>query len=80
MVVEHAFHDRLAVVECAFDRQRVDVIVLGRCHHASLHVGNRALRKQHEEIPRAAAAKRLDRSATGVARGRTTMWCAPRDW
>ena len=70
MVIEHALHDRLTVVECALDRQRVDVVVLGRRHHAPLHVGNAPLRKQHEEIGARAAAERLDRSATGVARGR----------
>ena len=69
-MIEHALHERLTVVECAFDRQRVDVVVLRRRHHAPLDVGNAPSGKQHEEIHARAAAKRLDGSTTGVARGR----------
>ena len=44
MVIEQALHDRLAVVEGALDRERMDVVVLGRGHHAPLHVGDAAVR------------------------------------
>ena len=67
MVVEHALHDRLAIIERALDRERVDVVVAGRRHHAPLHVGNAALRKQHEKIGAGAAAECLDRGSAGIA-------------
>ena len=70
VVVEQALHDRLAVVEGAFDRERVDVVVGGRGHHAPLHVGDAPVREQHEDVGAAAAAERLDRRAAGVAGGR----------
>ena len=50
VVVEQALHDRLAVVERAVDRDRVDVVVRRRRHHAALHVGDAAVRKQHDEV------------------------------
>ncbi len=70
MMIEHRLHDRLAIVEGAVDRERVDVGVLGAGHHPPLHVGDAAVRKQHDEIDLGAAAKRLDRGAAGVAGGR----------
>jgi hypothetical protein len=70
MVVEHAFHDRLAVIERTFDRHGVNVL-LPRCsHHAPLHIRNPAARKEHEQVRARATAKRLDRGAAGVPRRR----------
>ena len=70
VVVEHALHDRLAIIEGALDRQCVDIVVAGRRHHPPLHVGDAALRKQHEEIGAGAASERLDRGSAGIARRR----------
>ena len=70
MMIEHRLHDRLAVVEGAVDRQRMDVGVVGAGHHAPLHLGDAAVRKQHHEVDLGAAAERLDGGAAGVARGR----------
>ncbi len=70
VVVEHALHERLAVVEGAVDLERMDVVVVRGRHHPPLHVGDAAVRKQHVEIGAGAAAERFDRRAAGVARGR----------
>ena len=70
VVIEHALHQRLAIVERAFDRDRVDIGVIRGRHHAALHVGDAAVREQHHKIDTLAAAERLDRGAAGVARGR----------
>ena len=70
VMVEQAFHQRLAIVERAFDRDRVDVVIRRGRHHPPLHVGDAALREQHEQVGPLAAAKRLDRGAAGVAGGR----------
>ena len=69
-MIEHRLHQRLAVVEGAFDRERVHVCVRRRGHHAPLHVGDAAVREQHDHVDLRAAAERLDRGAAGVARGR----------
>ena len=69
-MIEHRLHQRLAVVEGAFDRERVHVGVRHRGHHAPLHLGDAALREQHHHVDLGAAAERLDRGAAGVARGR----------
>ena len=65
-----ALHDGLAVVERAVDRERMDVVVGRRGHHPALHVGDAAVREQHEQVGARAAAERLDRGAAGVAGGR----------
>ena len=67
MMLEHALHDRLAIVEGALDRQCMHVIVRERRHHPPLHVRNAAVRKEHEDIGAGAAAERLDRRCAGIA-------------
>ena len=70
VVIEHRLHQRLAVVEGAFDGERVHVVVGRRGHHAPLHLGDAALREQHHDVDLGAAAEGLDRGAAGVAGGR----------
>ena len=67
---EHALHDRLAVVECALDRERVHVLVRDRGHHAPLHVGDASLREQHKDVGALAPAEGFDRGCARIARGR----------
>ncbi len=69
-MIEHAFHDRLAVVEGAVDGERVHIVGGRRRHHPLLHVGDAALREQYDEVDLAAVAERFDRGAAGVAGGR----------
>ena len=69
-MIEQALHDRLAIVEMALDGERMDVRRAGRGHHATLHVGNTAVRKQYDEIDIVATGEGIDGSATGVAGGR----------
>ena len=69
-MIEHALHDRLAIVERAVDGDGADIGGVGRRHHPPLHVGNAALREQHDEVDLGATAERLDRGAAGIARGR----------
>ncbi len=69
-MVEHRLHQRLAIVEGAFDGQRMDVVFGRRRHHAPLHRRDAAVGKQHDDVDLGAAAKRLDRRAAGVAGGR----------
>ena len=70
VMIEQALHDRLAVVERAFDRERMHVRLGRRRHHAPLHLGDAAVRIEHDDVDLVAAAERLDRGAAGVARGR----------
>ena len=67
MVIEHAFDDGLAVVERTFDGERADIAGICRRHHPPLHVGDAALRKQHDEIDLVAVPESFDGGATGVA-------------
>ena len=70
VVIEHGLHDRLAIVEGALDGDALDVAGRRRRHHAPLHVGDAAVRKQHDEVDLVAVAKRLDGGAAGIARRR----------
>ena len=69
MMVEQPLHDRLAIVESAFDGNGVDIAGAGRGHHPALHVGDSAVGKQHDQIDIIQAGERVDRGAAGVARG-----------
>ena len=70
VVVEQALHDRLAIVERAFDRKRVHIRLGRRRHHAPLHVRDAAVRIERDHVDLIAAAERLDGRAAGIARGR----------
>ena len=69
MVVEQPFHDRLAVVEGAFDGKCMNIWRGCRRHHAPLHFGDAAVREQYDQINIGAVGECVDRSAAGVARG-----------
>ena len=69
-MIEQALHDRLTIVERTFDRERVDVGRSGRRHHPPLHLGDTAVRKQHDEVDIGEPREGLHRSPAGVARGR----------
>ncbi len=74
VVVEHRLGDRLAVVESAFDGDGVHVAVGRGRHHAPLHVGDAAVREQHEQVGAGAAAEtRLDGGAAEVSPEVATM-------
>jgi hypothetical protein len=51
----------------AFDRERSDVGRARRRHHPPLHVGNAAVRKQHDQIDIVETGKGIDRGAAGIA-------------
>ena len=68
-MIEHRLHQRLAVVEIAFDRQRVNVVIRRAGHHAPLHIGNAAVRIEHHHIHLFPAAESFDRGAAGIAGG-----------
>jgi hypothetical protein len=70
VVVEHAFDQRLAVVERAADGERVNVLLARRRHHAALHVGDASLGIEDHDIDALGAAKGLDGGAARVARRR----------
>ena len=70
VVPEHALHDRLAVIEGALDRERVDVVIRDRGHHAPLHIGDASLREQHKDVGALAPAEGFDRGCARVPRGR----------
>ena len=58
---------RLAIVEGALDGERADIGGARRRHHAPLHIGDAAVRKQHDRVDLVAVAERLDGGAAGVA-------------
>jgi hypothetical protein len=68
-VIEHALHERLTIVERAFDRQRMDIVVGRRRHHPPLHVGDATARKEREEVNAPSATKCLDGGPPCIARG-----------
>ena len=70
VVIEQPFHDRLAIVESAFDRQRMDIGSTRRRHHPPLHVGDPPVRKQHDQVDIVETGERVDRGTPGIARGR----------
>ena len=69
VMIEQPLHDRLAIVERAFDGERVNVGCARRRHHPPLHVGNPTVRKQHDQIDIVETRKRIDRGAAGIAGG-----------
>ncbi|MNT99180.1 hypothetical protein D3C72_2419660 [compost metagenome] len=60
MIVEHGLHRVLAIVERAFERDIVDIVVQHRGHLPALHLGGAPLGMQNENVRRVAAAEGLD--------------------
>ena len=67
LMIEHRLHERLAIVKGAFNCNRMDVFMVGRGHHATLHLGDPAVGEQYHEVHLGAAAECIDRSPAGVA-------------
>ena len=76
-IVEQRLHDVLAIVERAFDRDRVHARLVDRRHLPALHVGDAPVRIEDEDVGPRAAAEGLDRRRAGVARGRADDGRAP---
>ena len=64
---EHGFHERLAIVEGAFDGDGVNVVTIGGGDHASLHVGDPAVGEQHDDVYLRTPTERIDGGAAGIA-------------
>ena len=79
VMVEQSLHERLAVVERAFDRDRVDVVVGGRRHHPALHVA-RCGRAETARTGRRARGRGTPRPRRRRCRPRSRprWWCARR--
>ena len=67
MVVEHALHQSLTIVEGALDRDVVDVGGGDRRHLAALDLGDPALGMEDEDLDRGAVAAGLDGGGAGIA-------------
>ena len=66
-MIEEPLHNRLAIIKSAFDGERVNVGCARSRHHPPLHVGNPAVRKQHDQIDIVETCKGIDRGAPGIA-------------
>ena len=66
VMIEHSLHQRLAIVEGAFDRDGVHITVRNGGHHALLHVGDASAREQHHHVDLPASLEGLRRSATRI--------------
>ena len=66
MVVEHALHQSLAIIEIAFDRERMDIAGARRRHLLLLNRRDAPVRKKDEDVSAFAACKGLDCRAAGV--------------
>ena len=49
-MVEHRLHQRLAIVECAIDREHMHIGVGNAGHHPPLHVGDAAMGIEHNNV------------------------------
>jgi hypothetical protein len=68
-VGEQGFDEILAVVECAFDREGMNIGRRDHRHLSALHLGYAFMRIKDEYVDRLPAAACLDCSGAGVARG-----------
>ena len=68
--LNRAFTMRLAIVERALDRERMDVRRVDRRHLPALHLRHAPMRVEDEDVDLIEALERLDRGAAGIARGR----------
>ena len=69
-MIEETLHQRLAIVECPFERNDVHIVGSDTGHLAALHVGDAAVRVENEDIDLFEAAEGRDRRGSGIARGR----------
>ena len=70
LVVEHRLHERLAIVERAFERDGMHVGGVDGRHLPPLHVGDAAVRVKDEDVDLVEPGEGVDSRAAGVARGR----------
>ena len=70
MVVEQALQDRLAIVERAFERDRVDVVRVNASHLPPLHVRDALVRIHDEHVDLFEPAEGFDRRRARIARRR----------
>src|SRR5262249_61308122 len=66
-MTEHCFHERLAIVEGAFDGDGVNVVTIGGGHHAPLHIGDPAVGEQYDDVHVRTASECIDGGAAGIA-------------
>ncbi len=70
LVPEHGLHERLRVVEIAFERDIEDVFIRDSRHLQALDARGAALRVQDHDAHARDAGKARDRRRAGIARGR----------
>ena len=68
-MIEQALQDALAIVEGAFQRNRVNVGIGDGRHLAALHIGDAIVRVHDEDVDLVETAEGLDGGSTGVAGG-----------
>jgi hypothetical protein len=70
LMPEHRLHQRLRIIEAAFDRDIVHIRREHGRHLPALYLRHAALRMQHEDIDLGPARQRIDRSRASIAGGR----------
>jgi hypothetical protein len=66
-MIEHALHHGLAVIEGAFNRERMNIGRGHARHLPTLHVRDAAMRIEDEDVDLIEALECLDRSASRIA-------------
>jgi hypothetical protein len=70
VIVKHRLYERLAVVERALDRNRVDAVFGGCRHHAALHVRDAPIGEQDHHVSARRRPEGLDSRAARISRSR----------